>query len=96
MRLGADVLGDLPRKALCKVLFGIGFFGGHRMPPLAVAIESAAATIGDQVVGLEACRLVLEAACFQQGTATSLAVVENGPGFVCHDNQVILIVGLHS
>ena len=66
------------------------------MPPLAVAVESAAAAIGDQVVGLEARRLVLEGACFLHRPATSLAVVENGPGFVCHDNQVILIVGLHS
>ena len=77
------------------MLLGIGFLGGHRVPPLPVAVKGAAASIGDQVISLEACRLVLETTCFLHRSATSLAVIENGPGFVCHDNEVILIVGLH-
>ena len=95
MKLGADVIRDLPREAFGKMLLGIGFLGGHRVPPLAVAVKGASAAIGDDVVGLEAGRLVLEGPLFLQRSPQSFAGIENGFGFVCHDNEVILIVALH-
>ena len=66
---------NLASQVLREVLFWIGLLTGHRVPPLSKTVKGAATAIGDQVIGFEACRFVLEAVHELQRSPLPLSLV---------------------